>query len=117
MPSHLFAGMRVRDFEVSLAWYKKLLGEPTFFPHETEAVWTIAEHRSVYVVQHPQSAGASVLLVFVDDLDAKLLELDERGLQPDVIELWAAGRERLSTAIPTATSLGSAERPRLGAAG
>ncbi len=23
-----------------------------FFPHATEAVWTLAEHRSVYVVEH-----------------------------------------------------------------
>jgi catechol 2,3-dioxygenase-like lactoylglutathione lyase family enzyme len=38
MALHLFAGLRVRDFEAARAWYEQLLGEPTFFPHETEAV-------------------------------------------------------------------------------
>jgi catechol 2,3-dioxygenase-like lactoylglutathione lyase family enzyme len=32
---HLFAGLRVRDFAAARAWYGRLLGEPTFFPHAT----------------------------------------------------------------------------------
>ncbi len=91
MPSHLFAGLRVRDFAAALLWYKKLLGDPTCFPHETEAVWTIAEHRSVYVVEHPSAAGASVALLFIDDLDGKLAEIADRGLEPDRVETPAAG--------------------------
>jgi hypothetical protein len=43
---HLFAGLRVRDFGAARAWYERLLGDPTFFPHVTEAVWTIASDRS-----------------------------------------------------------------------
>lgn len=74
-----------------MAWYRKLLGQPAFFPHETEAVWTIAENRSVYVVERPADAGASVLLVFVDDLDSTLAEIANRGLQPDRVETPAAG--------------------------
>jgi hypothetical protein len=42
MSLHLFAGMRVRDFEAARPWYERLLGEPTFFAHATEAVWTLA---------------------------------------------------------------------------
>ncbi len=38
MSLHLFAGLRVRNFEAARAWYDRLLGEPTFFPHGTEAV-------------------------------------------------------------------------------
>lgn len=90
MPSHLFAGLRVRDFAVALSWYQKLLGDPTSYPHETEAVWTIGEDRSVYVVEHP-SAGESVALLFVDDLDGQLAEIADRGLDPDRIETPAAG--------------------------
>jgi catechol 2,3-dioxygenase-like lactoylglutathione lyase family enzyme len=89
--SHLFAGLRVRDFGAALIWYQKLLGEPTFFPHETEAVWTVAEDRSVYVVEHPAGAGSSVALLFVDDLDAKLVEIAGRGLRPDEIETHPGG--------------------------
>jgi hypothetical protein len=46
MSLHLFAGLRVRDFQAARPWYERLLGEPTFFPHATEAVWTLAEDRS-----------------------------------------------------------------------
>jgi len=54
---HLFAGLRVRDFAAARSWYELLLGEPSFFPHDTEAVWTIGDDRSVYVVEHPEGAG------------------------------------------------------------
>lgn len=38
MSPHLFAALRVRYFAAACAWYAQLLGEPWFFPHETEAV-------------------------------------------------------------------------------
>lgn len=82
---HLFAGLRVRDYAVALSWYEKLLGPPTFFPHETEAVWTVAEDRSVYVVEHAADAGGCVVLLFVDDLDGTLARIAQQGLQPDEI--------------------------------
>jgi catechol 2,3-dioxygenase-like lactoylglutathione lyase family enzyme len=80
---HLFAGLRVRDFAEARKWYERLLGEPTFFPHATEAVWTLAEGRSVYVVQDPDRAGRCVVTLFVEDLDAWVAEIAARGLQPD----------------------------------
>jgi len=33
---------------VARAWYKRLLGEPPFFPNATEVVWTLADDRSLY---------------------------------------------------------------------
>jgi hypothetical protein len=57
---HLFAGLRVGDFQAARPWYERLFGEPTFIPHATEAVWTLAEHRSVYVVEH--AGGAALVL-------------------------------------------------------
>ena len=52
---HLFAGLRVRDFQAARPWYERLLGEPSFFPLATEAVWTLADDRSVYVVSTPMA--------------------------------------------------------------
>ncbi len=51
MSLHLFGGLRVRDFQAARPWYEQLLGEPTFFPRDTEAVWTLAGDRSVYIVE------------------------------------------------------------------
>ncbi len=47
----LFAGIRVREFAAARSWYERLLGDPSFFPHATEAVWILAEDRSVYIVE------------------------------------------------------------------
>ena len=46
MSAHVYAGLRVRDFQASLPWYERLLGEPAFFPHDTEAVWTLGDDGS-----------------------------------------------------------------------
>jgi len=80
---HLFAGLRVREFAEARTWYERLLGEPTFFPHATEAVWTLAEGRSLYIVQDADSAGHCVVTIFVDDLDARVAGIAARGLDPD----------------------------------
>src|SRR5205809_2159669 len=91
MSLHLFAGLRVRDFEAARPWYERLLGEPTFFPHATEAVWTLAEDRSVFVVEHADGAGNSVVTIFLDDLDAHLAAIAARGLEPDERETYSNG--------------------------
>jgi catechol 2,3-dioxygenase-like lactoylglutathione lyase family enzyme len=79
----LFAGIRVGDFAAARRWYERLLGEPSFLPHATEAVWTIADERSVYIVEDADRAGHGVVTIFVDDLDAVVAEIAARGLEPD----------------------------------
>jgi hypothetical protein len=91
MSLHLFAGLRVRDFQAARPWYELLLGEPAFFPHATEAVWTLDEDRSVYVIEHPEGAGGSVVTIFLDDLDAHIDAVAARGLEPDELETYANG--------------------------
>ena len=91
MGPHLFAGLRVRDYQASRPWYERLFGEPTFLPHDTEAVWTVADDRSVYIVEHPEGAGHSVLLLFLDDLDAWVAEVASRGLEPTERETYDNG--------------------------
>ena len=82
MDLHLFAGLAVRDFDGARGWYVRLFGEPTFFAHETEAVWTLAEDRSVYVVQDDDCAGHCRVTLFVDDLDERIAQIAARGVQP-----------------------------------
>ena len=83
MSLHLFAGLRVRDLQAAQPWYEQLFGEPSFFPNDTEAVWTVADDRSVYVVEHADGAGNSVVTLFVYDLDAHVAAAAARGLEPD----------------------------------
>jgi hypothetical protein len=57
----LFAGARVGDFRSARSWYERLLGgEPAFSPHATEAVWELAEHRFVFVVEDRDADGNEV---------------------------------------------------------
>ncbi len=83
MALDLFAGIPVNDFTKALAWYERLLGSPpTFYPHDTEAVWELAEHRYVYVVQRPEQAGNGMHTVIIDDLDTRVAQIAGRGLEP-----------------------------------
>jgi hypothetical protein len=88
MAVELFAGIRVSDFETAKPWYERLLGEePAFLPHETEAVWKLAEHRWLYIVES-EGAGHSVQTIFVDDLEAHVEEIASRGIEPDDRETY-----------------------------
>jgi catechol 2,3-dioxygenase-like lactoylglutathione lyase family enzyme len=106
MSLHLFAGLPVRDFAQARAWYEQLLGEPTFFPHDTEAVWTLADERSVYIVQDAQRAGHGVVTLFVDDLDARVAEIAARGLEPDERETYDNGVRKLVYRDPDGNEIG-----------
>src|ERR1700684_2437394 len=111
MSLHLSAGLRVRDFQVARGWYERLLGEPAFFPHATEAVWTLAEHRSIYVVEHADGAGKSVVTVFVDDLDAHVGAIAAQGLEPDEIETYANGVRKAVYRDPDGNEVGFGGAP------
>jgi len=90
----LFAGVPVSDFAASLGWYRTLLGaEPSFYPHDTEAVWQVVEHGSLYIVQLPEHAGHARAMLFVDDLDERVARLTEQGLEPALREAFGDVRK------------------------
>ena len=91
MTLSLFAGLRVRDYQAALPWYERLLGEPAFFPHATEAVWELARDRSVYIVEDPDGAGHGAVTVFSEDLDAVVAQIAARGLEPTERETYSNG--------------------------
>jgi predicted enzyme related to lactoylglutathione lyase len=79
----LFAGIPVTDYTAALPWYEQFFGgSPAFLPTDTEAVWMVAEHRYIYIVQDPLRAGNALVLSFVDDLDDRVAQLAQRGLDP-----------------------------------
>jgi catechol 2,3-dioxygenase-like lactoylglutathione lyase family enzyme len=111
MSLHLFAGLRVRDFQAARPWYERLLGEPTFFPHATEAVWTLAEDRSLYVVEHADGAGNSVVTIFLDDLDARVAAIAACGLEPDEHKTYSGGVRKAIYRDPDGNELGFGGAP------
>ena len=110
MALHLFAGLRVASFDAARPWYERLLGEPSFFPHATEAVWTLAEDRSIVVVEHPAPGGGDVT-VFVDDLDATADAIAARGLEPDERETYGNGVRKALFRDPDGNAIGFGGAP------
>lgn len=97
MALDLFAGIPVTSYAEALPWYEQFFGAPpSFLPNETEAVWEVAEHRYVYIVQQPERAGNALVLSFVDDLGDRVAGIARRGIEP-------AGRETYGNGVTKVT--------------
>lgn len=108
----LFAGIPVADYAAARRWYEKLLGmPPAFFPHETEAVWELAEHRYLYIVEQPERAGHAIHTLFVADLDALVARIAGRGLTPAKRETYANGVRKISYRDPDGNEIGLGGAP------
>jgi catechol 2,3-dioxygenase-like lactoylglutathione lyase family enzyme len=95
MALDLYAGIRVSDYQAAKAWYERLLGrEPSFIAHATEAVWELAEHRSLFIEEDAEGAGRALLTILVDDLDARVADISSRGLEPDERVTYSNGARK-----------------------
>jgi hypothetical protein len=97
MTLDLFAGIPVTDYTAALPWYQRFFGgPPSFLPNDTEAVWEVAEHRYVYIVQDPRRAGNALVLSFVDDLDERVAQIARRGIEPARRETYDSGATKVT---------------------
>ncbi|MFC6085246.1 VOC family protein [Sphaerisporangium aureirubrum] len=107
MALYLFAGIPVSGFAEALKWYEQLLGSPpTFFPNDTEAVWELAEHRSMYIEHLPERAGHAMHTIIVDDFDATIARIAERGLDPVTRETYSNGVRKAIYRDPDGNEVG-----------
>ena len=108
----LFAGIPVTDYPAALTWYERLLGyPPTFLPNDIEAVWELAEHRFVYIEQRPEHAGSGKHTIFVDDLDAVVAQIADRGLNPAQREIYSNGVRKTTYRDPDGNEIGFGGAP------
>jgi catechol 2,3-dioxygenase-like lactoylglutathione lyase family enzyme len=109
----LFAGVPVADYKAARQWYERLLdAPPTFFPHDTEAVWELATHRYLYIVQQPEHAGHARHTLFVDDLDTLVAQIAARGLAPLAQETYTNGVRKITYRDPDGNEIGFGGAPR-----
>jgi predicted enzyme related to lactoylglutathione lyase len=107
MAVYLFAGIPVNDYAAALAWYERLFGSPpSFFPHDTEAVWELAEHRLVFIVQRPEHAGHAMHTIIAGDLDTLMAEIAQRGLKPAKQETYSNGVRKTTYVDPDGNEIG-----------
>lgn len=112
MALDLFAGIPVRDFAAALTWYERLLGTPpTFMPNDVEAVWELAEHRSIFIEHRPEHAGHALLTVFVDDFDDRVARITTRGIHPVQRETYANGVRKATFHDPDGNEIGFGGAP------
>jgi hypothetical protein len=108
----LFAGMPVRERAAAVAWYERLFGSPpAFLPDDTEAVWELAEHRYLYVDVRPEHAGHAMQTLFVDDLDARVAAIAERGIEPSDRETYSNGVRKVTYRDPDGNEIGFGGAP------
>ena len=113
MAIDLFAGIPVNDLTAALAWYQRLLGSPpTFVPNDIEAVWELAQHRSVFIEQRPEHAGHAMHTIIVDDLDDLVAQITDRGLEPTKRETYSNGVRKFIYRDPDGNEIGFGGVPR-----
>ena len=89
----LFAGVAVRDFAASRAWYEQLFGRPAdVVAHATEVMWRVTDGGWLYIVEDPPRAGSSLVAITVADLDAAVSSL--AALNPGSITLEGEGARK-----------------------
>lgn len=107
MELYLFAGMPVTDYQRALSWYERFLGAPpSMIPNDIEAVWDLAEFRSVYIVVNAEDAGHGHVTLFVSDFDRMVAEIGERGLEPETTETYDNGVRKAVYRDPDGNELG-----------
>lgn len=112
MALYLFAGIPVSDFQTAVAWYETLFGvPPTSYPHDTEAVWQLADERLIYIVQRPEHAGHGLLTLIVDDLDTRVSEASGRGVEPAKRETYDNGVRKITYRDPDGNEIGFGQVP------
>lgn len=112
MALDLYAGIPVDDFPSALTWYEKLFGFPaSFVASDTEAVWDLAEHRSVFICQRPTHAGRGMLNIVVDDLDAAVARIAAAGIRPTKRETYDNGVRKATYHDPEGNEVGFGGAP------
>jgi predicted enzyme related to lactoylglutathione lyase len=92
MVTYVFAGIPVADRDQAVDWYERLTGRPPdLIPNEDEAAWRMTETGWIYLVADDERAGSALNTLLVEDLEALLAELTERGIASGPVETIGNG--------------------------
>ena len=112
MPVDMYAVIFVRDYASAKAWYARLLGaEPSYVATATEAVWELAEHRSIVIDENADRAGHGMVTIFVDDFDTRLAQISQRGIEPTQRETYRNGVRKALYRDPDGNEVGIGGAP------
>lgn len=107
MDVDLFAGVAVSDLHRAVGWFDRFFGDvESFAPNDTERVWTVSEHRHVYVRLRPEHAGHAEVTLFVDDFDGFVEAVARRGIDPGSQETYGNGVRKAVYRDPDSNEVG-----------
>lgn len=107
MAIDLYAGIYVSDYARAAEWYTRFFGQPpSYVASSTEAVWELAENRSVAIEEDAGHAGHSILSVFVDDFDERIARITARGIEPAERVTYGNGVRKAIYRDPDGNSFG-----------
>jgi predicted enzyme related to lactoylglutathione lyase len=85
--TYVFAGIPVGDRDAAVAWYQRFVGRPPdLIPNDAEAAWQLTATGWIYVISDAGLPGTALQTLLVDDLDALLVGLAERGIAVGPVE-------------------------------
>ena len=80
--NHVFAGIGVSDLAGAREWWERLVGRPPdLIPNDNEFCWQLTESGWIYLIGDRRRAGKGLVTVLVDDLDAEIAGMAERGIE------------------------------------
>ena len=86
--TYVFAGIPVGHRDASAAWYERLVGRPPdLIPNDDEAAWRLTDTGWIYIIVDSDRAGSALNTILVDDLEAFLAGVAERGIAADPVEI------------------------------
>lgn len=81
--TNVLAGVAVEDLGNSLVWYEYLFGRPADARTMADvAEWKLPGGGWVHVMSDEDRAGASVIMLIVDDIAEELARLEMHGIKP-----------------------------------
>jgi catechol 2,3-dioxygenase-like lactoylglutathione lyase family enzyme len=109
----LFAGVAVSDLQRAVSWFDRFFGEAESFEvNDTERVWTVSEHRYLYVELKPEHAGHAMVTLFVDDFDGFVDAVAQRGINPQTMETYGNGVRKAIYRDPDGNEVGVGGSPQ-----
>jgi predicted enzyme related to lactoylglutathione lyase len=97
----LFAGVAISDLGTASQWYQLLFGRAhDITVNDDEVMWQIASSGWLYLVADPLKAGHASVALALEDLEAALSEIAERGLRSGPIEIVPGSGRKASFSDP-----------------
>jgi len=95
-----------------VGWYERLVGRPPdLIPNDDEAAWRLTETGWIYVVADAGCVGSALHTLLVDDLDAFLAGLSERGITAGPVDTIGEAVRRTVVTDPDGNRLQLGQPP------